>query len=253
MEEKIWTKDFILTFFANFFTALTFYLLLVTLAAYATNRFHASASMAGLVVSIFAIGGLIARVFTGRYMEVIGRNLITRIGLVFYLLTALSYIPVKSLPFLIIVRFINGFSFGVVATCLQTIGMTLVPGSRRGEGTGYFMLSQNFATAAGPFTGLYLSGHFNYTVIFCLCSVCAAICFLLMLIVHIRNVELSDEIRKAACSGFKLKETIEVKAVPISVFMLLMSVCYGAIISFMKKLTWQLRQHCFLLFMRLCY
>lgn len=235
MKEKLWTKDFILTFVANFFCALIFYLLMVTLAAYATNSFHASASMAGLVVSIFAIGALLARVFTGKYMEVMGRSLITKIGIVFFLLTALAYIPIKSLPLLIIVRFFNGFSFGISSTCLQTIGMTLVPDSRRGEGTGYFMLSQNFATAAGPFLGLYLFNHFNYTVIFSICSACAALCLIFILMVHIRNVELSDEDMKRACSGFKLKDTIELKAVPISVFMLVMSLCYGAILSFMNS------------------
>lgn len=73
-QTKLWTKDFVLFLCANFFIALTFYLLMTTLAVYAIDEFDASQSEAGLAASIYVIGALVARLFAGKYVEVFGRK-----------------------------------------------------------------------------------------------------------------------------------------------------------------------------------
>lgn len=69
---RLWTKDFIIVSTVNFFLSLIFYLLLVTIAVYAVEAFHASESQAGLVTGIFIIGALIGRLFIGHMMNIIG-------------------------------------------------------------------------------------------------------------------------------------------------------------------------------------
>lgn len=57
--KKLWTKDFLIVSLINFTITLIFYLLMVTIAAYAVEHFNASTSTAGLVSSIFIIGTLL--------------------------------------------------------------------------------------------------------------------------------------------------------------------------------------------------
>ena len=48
-KDNLWTKDFLIICMANFFVALTFYLLMTTLALYAVEQFNTSQSKAGLL------------------------------------------------------------------------------------------------------------------------------------------------------------------------------------------------------------
>lgn len=72
--DKIWTKDFLCLLVSNFFVSLSFYLLMTSMAVYAIKEFQVTESRAGLAVSIFIIGALFARIFAGKFIDVIGRK-----------------------------------------------------------------------------------------------------------------------------------------------------------------------------------
>lgn len=69
---KVWTKDFTAIFCINFFVAMNFYLLMVVISDYSMNRFNASPSEAGFSASIFIIGALVARIFSGKWITQYG-------------------------------------------------------------------------------------------------------------------------------------------------------------------------------------
>lgn len=73
-QSKLWTKDFIVVSSINFFLTLIFYLLMVTIAVFAVDEYHASTSEAGLVTGIFIIGALIGRLFIGRLIASFSRK-----------------------------------------------------------------------------------------------------------------------------------------------------------------------------------
>ncbi len=79
-KEKLWTKDFITVSVINFLISLIYLLLMVTIASYAIDKFHASTSIAGLVSGIFIIGALIGRLGTGRIIGDIGSKKILIVG-----------------------------------------------------------------------------------------------------------------------------------------------------------------------------
>ena len=58
-KDPIFTKSFNLNFVINFFVYLCMYLLIVVIAGYSKTEFHASDSLAGLVVGLFIVGSLI--------------------------------------------------------------------------------------------------------------------------------------------------------------------------------------------------
>lgn len=83
-QTKLWTKDFLIISAENFFAYFTYYILVATITVYATEKFHASPSTAGLAAGIFIIGTLLGRLFAGRSIERVGRKKMLYIGFIFF-------------------------------------------------------------------------------------------------------------------------------------------------------------------------
>ena len=187
-KKKLWTKDFVTVSVINFTLTLIFFLLMVTIAAYAVKEFNASTSIAGLVSSIFIIGSLVGRLGGGRVIGEWGSKKTLFVGLLAFLITTLLYFVALNLPLLMITRLLQGIALGVASTSTGTIVAQLLPPERRGEGIGYYSLSAILATAIGPFVGILLTQQFeDYRVILAVDSILAIICFLLYFIVTMND------------------------------------------------------------------
>jgi len=168
---KLWTKNFLIVSTANFFLYFTFYLLMVTITIFATEKFHASPSEAGLASGIFVIGLLISRIFSGRYIDQIGWKKTLYIGFILFLITTCLYVLVNSMGFLLIIRFLNGAAMGIASTATGTIVAKIIPNERRGEGTGYYALSLTVAASIGPFLGMFITQHATFYMNFIVCII----------------------------------------------------------------------------------
>src|SRR5437773_318458 len=118
---NLWTKDFLIVSIANFFLYFTFYLLMVATTTFATEKFQATPSMAGITSGIFVIRILLARIFSGRFINQVGWKKMLYIGVVFFLLTTCLYFAVNSFSFLLMNRFLNGATLGIASTATGTI------------------------------------------------------------------------------------------------------------------------------------
>jgi len=231
--QKLWTKDFLIVSLINFTITLIFYLLMVTIAGYAVEKFDASTSTAGLVSSIFIIGTLFGRLGTGRIIGDWGSKKTLFVGLLLFMLSTMSYFIALNLPFLMLNRLVQGIALGIASTATGTIIAQILPPERRGEGIGYYSLSAILATAIGPFIGILLTQLFeDYRMIFAVDSVLAIICFMMYFIVKVpgapKNMKAAGE--KA---GFKLSNFIEMRAVPIAFVALVIGFAYSGVMSFM--------------------
>ncbi|AJS60437.1 MFS transporter [Paenibacillus sp. IHBB 10380] len=231
-KQKLWTKDFLFVFFTNLFLYLSFYLLVVIFSAYAMEHFDATQSQAGLASSIFILGVLIARPFVGRFIQQLGHKRMLYIGLICGLVTSALYFQVDSLLLLLLNRFLHGISFGIAATATNTIVVGLIPPERRGQGIGYFALSITLAAAVGPLLGLFITQHGSYHMIFLVCLLFAAFSFVVTLFLKVPKAEPSTE-PLAPKKGFKFKDFIEVKAVPIAIVMAVINFSYSSILTFL--------------------
>ena len=120
--------------------------------------------------------------------------------------------------------------------------MSVIPDSRRGEGTGDFSLSSTFSTALGPFLGAYLSQQAaGYTTVFLVCCGFAALAMLITLFARIPEISLSVEQRRKIMNGFRLKDFFENNALPISLVMILMGASFSSIISFLNMYAAQIQ------------
>ena len=239
-KERLWTKDFIMIAVTNFLIYMVFYLLMVIIASYAVDKFHASTSIAGLVSGIFIIGILVGRLGTGRVIEDMGSRKVLIAGTLFFIITSASYLAAVNIPLLTIIRFLHGFAYGVASTATGTIVAKIIPDARRGEGIGYYSMSQILATALGPFIGIVLSRHVDFEIIFIVTSIIAAIGFAISFVISepARKAPKQDEVK--AVKSFHISNFLEYKAIPISIIVLIVGFAYSVVLTFISLYSKQL-------------
>ncbi|WP_458414644.1 MFS transporter [Schinkia sp. CFF1] len=235
---QLWTKDFFIVSIANFFLYFTFYLLMVATTIFATEKFNATPSEAGLASGIFVVGTLIARLFSGRTIDQVGWKRMLYIGFIFFLITTGIYFAVNNLSFLLVNRFLNGAALGVASTATGTIVAKIIPSERRGEGTGYYALSVVLAAAVGPFLGMFLTQHTGIMMNFVLCLILLACSFVAIFFLKVPAVTITKKHpEKGSRKGFSLTNFFEKKAIPISIIAFFVAFGYSSILTFITTYT----------------
>ncbi|MFI7482379.1 MFS transporter [Kocuria sp. M1R5S2] len=230
---RLWTTGFVLMWSAQFLIALNFYLLMTVMAVYAMDRFGADEALAGVATSAFIAGAVLARLLTGKYMELLGRRRVLRTALVLLVLCAAAYLVETGFAGLLVVRTVNGVGFGMATTVLPAAVQALIPPQRRGEGTGYFMLSVTLAAALGPLAGLTLSTTVGYPVLFLVCTGTAVVGLGVGSLVRVPELSLSPEQRRGLRS-FAPRQFVEGRALPVAALMLFVGTGYSAVLSFIN-------------------
>jgi len=239
-KERLWTKDFIVVSTTNFLIYLVFFLLMVIMASYAVDKYHATTGTGGLVSGIFIIGILIGRLGTGRIIEDVGSRRVLVIGTLLYIITSTLYFAAINLPLLILMRFLHGFAFGVANTATGTIAAQIIPRGRHGEGIGYYSMSQILATALGPYLGIVLSQRVDFKMIFLIASLVAAISFAISFVVSQPSYKPPKQVQTKTVKQFQISEFLEFRAIPISVIVLIVGFGYSVVLSFLSLYSRQL-------------
>jgi MFS family permease len=230
--QSLWTRSFVIIWLVNFLNTTCFILLTVVMSKVATDRFNVSPALAGLAASIFVVGAFVIRPGLGRRIHHIGQNRVLYIGSFLSLVATLLYFFAGSIELLLLVRFLHGAFFGMAGLATNTIVATAVPRERYGEGLGYFMLGPTLSTAIGPAAGLLMLRHGGFDPIIVTCAVAAAISLALLPFLRVEDVELTEE-QVAETKGLKLTNYIEIKAVPISITMMIVFLCFSSVSSFL--------------------
>lgn len=232
----LWTKNFLITTTINFFIYLVFYSLVVVIAVYAMDNLHASPSEAGLASGIFIVGALLARIYSGKSIEQVGRKKMLYIGLIFFFLTTFAYFYVTSVESLYIIRFFHGIGMGISSTAAATIITNFIPAERRGEGIGYFALSVTLAAAIGPAAGLYLIQNGDFGIIVCLCAVVLLVACIVTYFLTVTELKLTQE-QSVENKQFSLNNFFEFNALPISIVGIFVILGYASIACFLGAYT----------------
>lgn len=234
-KEPIFTKRFLLVTLSMFFTGSVMYGLNSTTAEVASS-FGATATLAGVATGIYSISSLLSRLSAARLMEHFGWKKMALAVLFLHLLACLLYFAAVNLPLLILVRFLHGLTYGAAASAVATIGMSIIPRSRYGEGAGYFMTAPALATAFGPALGGAIMDRFGNSGGFLFSSLCAAMMFLGILLSDLSDIDPgpSKNLSKDNDSFRGLDRWIETSVLPVCLCMLLLSVSYAGILSFLR-------------------
>lgn len=165
--EKLWNRNYLRAWGANFTLFFSFMLVVPLLPIYLQEEFSASKDVIGMVLSGYTAVALLTRASSGYLVDTFPRKQILVLG--FVLLTAffVGYIVAGSLLMFAVVRTLHGFPFGISTVANSTVAIDVLPASRRAEGIGYYGLSNNVATAISPTIGLWLYDTFhNFDILF---------------------------------------------------------------------------------------
>lgn len=225
--ENIFSKDFIIIWFANFFIFLGFQMTLPTIPIF-VNELGGSEQLIGIIVGIFTFSALLFRPYAGHALENKGRGKIYIIGLALFVVSVGSFGLITSMVMLIVLRIIQGIGWGFSTTASGTIATDLIPPNRRGEGMGYFGLSGNLALAFGPALGLTLADFISFTQLFFTCAALGLTALVLALNIKYQKVDESPNKTKPARF-----DVVEKTAVNPSILLFFITLTFGGITSFL--------------------
>lgn len=236
---RIWTRDFIIIVFANFFIFTSFQMTLPTLPLY-VQEISNSNTWVGLIVGIFTFSALIIRPFGGNLLDTSGRTPVFLGGLLILVISLYSLAISTTILLLVIVRVVQGVGWGLSNTASGTIASDLVPKERRGEGLGYFGLSGNLALAIGPAFGLFLVNHIEFSTLFMICGSLTLLALILALNIKYKK---AAPVTKTDYEGKTLpKERMkffEKRALPASSLLFFITFTFGGIATFLPAYSFQ--------------
>lgn len=240
--DRVFSRDFILVSSVSFFCTINFYLLLIIITDYAVESFGASSAEAGLSAGLYVIGGLVSRLFLGRYIELFGRKRTLVLSIAAALAISISYFFVSSMIVLHAVRFVHGLAYGMMCSSYNDIAAKLVPASKRAEGLGYFYLSITLANAIGPYLGLTLSGTSGYHAVFMAGTAVYVLSLIASVMIRVQE-EVLTERQIEEIRGFGLNNLIQSSAVPLSLTVMVFYLGYSGVLAFMSAYTSVLGMH----------
>ncbi|MDQ0412822.1 MFS transporter [Mesobacillus stamsii] len=225
--EKIWSKDFLLIFLANFFIFMGFQMTLPTIPLF-VEQLGGNDQLIGFVVGVFTFSALLVRPFVGRMLETKGRGIIYLTGLAIFVVSVGSFGFASGMALLFFMRIIQGVGWGFSTTASGTIATDLIPPRRRGEGMGFFGLSGNVALAMGPMLGLALAAAISFKQLFLISAALGLAAFLLASRITYKKVEKAEKDQEK-----RRWDIYEKTALQPSLLLLFITITFGGIASFL--------------------
>ncbi|HEY4540201.1 MAG TPA: MFS transporter [Faecalibacter sp.] len=235
---KLWNRNFFNVCFSSFFIFTNFYLLAATMPIYVKRDLSGSATHISLIISLYILGTVLLRPFSGRWADRFGKRKMSIAFLLLFIGCNLAYLGTDAIVPLLIVRFINGFGFAVTTTSTAALAMDWIPKSRKGEGIGYFSLFMSLAMVIGPALGLFLTNNFEYQVVLRFALGFA----ILALVFSFFTSEISTQLEKSqqptVYTGWD--KYIERKSLPFSFAGFLLALAYSSLLSYVALYTIEL-------------
>jgi MFS family permease len=182
--KKILTRDFILSFFAQFTFSSVFSILIPTIPIY-LSRMGAREAEIGVLVGALSVSSLVLRPLIGRALLKIPEKKFMIVGALLYILSSIAYLFAPPFWPLLAVRVFQGFGLAFFSTASFTLVANMIPETHRGQIISYFYLSINFAFALAPYFGMLLINQFNFPfnfkILFLVCTGLSLCCLFITL------------------------------------------------------------------------
>lgn len=227
--DKLWTRDYIFVCIAAFLMSFSFFILVPTLPLYLADTFGIGPAMVGFVLSCYVIAVLCIRPMTGFLADALPRKSVYIVSYAIFVLSFIGYFFItQSLVLFILLRIFHGFSFGMLSTAGNTLVIDVMPSSRRGEGLGYYGVTNNLAMAFGPMVGLFVISSGNYDLLFATSLLTGIIGLMLGAFVRAPKRIIEKSEFRLSADRFFLKEGIRA-----CIAFMLLAIPYGMTTSYM--------------------
>lgn len=153
--KSIWSRSFIILFFANMAFNMGLYLSNSLISLYA-DSLGASAAVVGLVVSSFGISSVLFRLISSPIMDTYNRKHLVILASLMLSAAFWGYSISYSIPMLICFRVLQGCALAFGNACCLAMVADMLPKEKYNSGLGYYSLAQVTSQAIGPSIGLEL-------------------------------------------------------------------------------------------------
>lgn len=229
-QEKLFNKNYIFCCLSNFLLNFSFFIVIPILALYLKETYESNGAEVGFVLSIYVIAAMVIRPFSAYIIDSFPRKPFFVGALAIFATIFMSYNFASTIGMFVVLRALHGLSFGATTIGSNTIVIDVVPSKYRGEGLGYFGLSNNFAMALGPIAGVSLHDSLpeetRYITIF---SVAFALSILAVVAASQIHTKYRPPVERPAVS---LDRFFLIKGIPAGINLLLLSITYAVTMNY---------------------
>lgn len=222
----LWNRNFTLLTLSNFLMCCAYYSLISTLPVFISSVLKSTHSTVGLVMACYAIAAILVRPFGGFGLDYFGRKTIFITSLLVYGLIFNTYIVALTVWGLLAVRFAHGLTWGLTTTSNSTLAGDIIPAEKRGEGFGYFGVTTTAGMAIGPLMGSFILEHGSYQAMFLTGFGLSVVSMVMAALMRY------PEYRRPENLVFTWKSLLEKKTVIPAMNLLITSLSYGGLLSF---------------------
>ena len=222
---KILSRDYTLSFFAQFAFSSVFCILIPAIPIYLL-RSGSKEGEIGFLVGIFSVSSLILRPFVGKALLSIPERKFMVVGALLYTLSCPAYLIAPPFWPLLLVRVLQGIGLAFFSTASFTLLADIIPEAYRGRLISLFYLSNNLSFALGPYLGMLLINRFNFSVLFLVCtglSICSG-----YLTLKLRK----REVLPVKNESFKVQSFLSREALPPATIAFMLNIIWGTLCAF---------------------
>jgi MFS family permease len=165
-------KNFWVISFALFFFIVSFNIIIPELNDFITELHKDGQHMKGLIIFLFSLSAALARPFSGKLADNVGRKKVMIWGAIIGTLTCLSYTLAGiqasyfSLVFFLVLRFIHGFSAGFLPTGATALVTDMLTPEQRSVGMGIWGTFISAGFGAGQMLASWITSNSSIEVLF---------------------------------------------------------------------------------------
>jgi MFS family permease len=224
----LWNRNFTLMCVSVFLGFLSFYFLLPVLPMYLSSHFNADKTQVGMVLGTFTLAPLLTRPVFAYFLDKGHKRSVLLVSFFLFGLLTLPYIFAPSIAAIFALRILHGATWGGTTISSASIIVDFIPPERRGEGLGVYGVGITLAMAFGPLLGASIVSGNNFPPVFMVATGLGVFAFVVATAIRF------PAFRPEGASKFKFSAHtfVERKVLPIAGNMLIMSFCYGGLISF---------------------
>jgi len=222
---KIFTRDFILGFSAQFTFIAVYHILIPTLPIY-LSKSGSTEEEIGILIGVFFVSSLVLRPFVGKALLRIPEKSFMIVGALLFALSSFSYLLASPFWPFFTVRVFQGIALAFFHTASFTLIANISPRAHRGQSLGYFLLASNFSLALSPPIGMFIINHFSFTLLFLVCSGASLCC--LCITSQLRRTQIAPSEDSPGRKEFLLSS----KALPASIISFFNMIVWGALTAF---------------------